>query len=121
MADKDVEEGKACAILAYLLVGIIWYFVDDKMKKNRFARFHAQQGLVLLVAGFCFSVAYGIVFAILTFPLRFIPILGWMIIAVLSLVFWLPFIFAIIGIVHAVQGSERQLPIIGRYGEKLKI
>ncbi|PIN86930.1 hypothetical protein COV19_01900 [Candidatus Woesearchaeota archaeon CG10_big_fil_rev_8_21_14_0_10_44_13] len=121
MADKGIEEGKVCAILAYLLIGIIWYFVDDKMKKNQFVKFHVQQGLVSLVFGFCFFVAYGIVFTIITFPLRFIPLLGWMIIWVLSLLFWVPMIFDIIGIIYAFQGKEKQLPIIGKYGEKLKI
>jgi len=31
-SSKDIADGKICAILAYLLIGIIWYFVDEKMK-----------------------------------------------------------------------------------------
>jgi len=44
---KDVEQGKACAILAYFFVGIIWFFVDEKLKKNEFAKFHAKQAMIL--------------------------------------------------------------------------
>ena len=59
---KDVSEGMACAILAYILIGIIWFFVDDKMKKNKFVKFHVKQALVLLVV----SIILSIIGAILT-------------------------------------------------------
>lgn len=117
----DIENGKLCAALAYFLIGIIWYFVDDNMKKNAFAKFHVKQGIVALVFGIVFFIAYSIVFMIITFPLRFIPILGWMIIMILSLVYWIPLIFDIIGLVYAIQGKEKQLPIIGRFGDKFSI
>lgn len=120
VSKNDVSDGMACAILSYLLIGIIWFFADDKMKKNKFAGFHAKQGLVLLIGSIVFSVAWGIVFSILAFILAFIPVLGWALILILSLVFYLPLIWVIIGIIAAATGKKKLLPIIGRFGEKFK-
>lgn len=91
------------------------------MKKNTFVKFHVRQGIVAFVFGIVFFIAYSIVFMIITFPLRFIPILGWMIIMMLSLVYWIPLILDIIGLVYAVQGREKPLPIIGQFAEKFNI
>jgi len=116
----QVSEGMACAILSYILIGVIWFFADNKMRKNKYAEFHAKQGLVLLIASIIFSIAYGIVFAILAALLIFIPVAGMIIIWVLSLLFWLPTIWVIIGIVYAATGKQNKLPVIGKFAEKFK-
>ena len=38
------SNNKLCAALSYLLIGIIWYFADEKMKSSSFAKFHFQLG-----------------------------------------------------------------------------
>ena len=48
MAKKN-DNSKLVAVLSYLLIGIIWYFVDDKVKKNAFAKFHVKQALNLFI------------------------------------------------------------------------
>lgn len=101
VASKDVEEGKACAAVAYILVGIIWYFVDEKMKKNAFARFHVKQALVLLIV----SVAGNIV-------LSFIPIIGWILLPIFGIAV---FVLWILGLINALNGTEKQLPVIGQW------
>lgn len=118
---KEVDDGKICAFLSYLLIGIIWYFVDEKMKKNGFVRFHVQQSLVLIIFSVIIAIINGIIGAILGMivvatmgmaaPLMLIPTL----ISLIPLIFWL------IGIVYSLQGKEKALPIIGSFGEKLKI
>ena len=55
MSKKEIEEGKAAAVLSYLLIGIIWYFVDEKMKKNSYVKFHVQQAIVLIIASVIYS------------------------------------------------------------------
>lgn len=104
---KDVETGKACAILAYLLVGIIWYFADDKMKKNGFAKFHTKQGLVLLITSIIISIAGTI-----------IPFIGWFVILPLGQLFVL--VLLIFGIINAANGKEKDLPLIGKFAEKFE-
>jgi uncharacterized membrane protein len=113
------EEGKVCSILAYLLVGIIWYFADDDMKKNKFVKYHVKQGLVLLIAWLAYSIALGVVFAVIFTPIFFMGG-GFGLLAILRLLYYVPFIFLIIGIINALNGKEKELPIIGKYGRKFK-
>ena len=125
MANKEVKkssnvsDGKACAVLSYLLVGIIWYFVDEKMKKNNFVKYHVKQGLVLLIASILYSLVLLILFGILFVPLMFGGagmLLG--LFMVLRLLYYIPLILAILGIINAANGSEKELPIIGKYASK---
>ena len=118
---KDVEDGKACAILSYLLVGIIWYFADDKMRKNNFAKFHAKQALVLLIVSIILSIIVSILSAIFT-PLFFLGGgygLIWIISLIWGIVGLIEFVLWLIGILAAVSGKEKILPIIGQFGNKL--
>lgn len=105
-SEEMVEKGKACSILAYLLVGIIWYFADESMKKNEFAKFHVKQGLLLLIT----SIAVNIIGSI-------IPFLGWFIILPLGSVAVL--VLFVIGILNAVNGEKKPLPVIGQHADKL--
>ena len=118
MADKTVEEGKVCAILSYILVGIIWYFADQKMKKNGFAKFHAKQGLVLLILCVALSIIGSILTRLLFFGgMGMIVIMGLIItiINICLLVLW------IIGIINSATGKYKPLPVIGNIAEGLKI
>jgi uncharacterized membrane protein len=99
----------ACAVLCYFLVGIIWYFVDEKMRQSSLAKWHAKQGLVLLMAW--------IVLSVLSMVLMMIPFLGWWI----WFVVWLGLLILwILGIVQAASGKEEQLPVLGQFAEMLK-
>ena len=108
-SSKEAEDGKVCALLSYILIGVIWYFVDEKMKKNKFANFHAKQGLVLFIAWLIYSIAISVIGQVLWFI--------WTIWWLLSLV---PWIFVVIGIIAAVNGEEKELPIIGHFSSKFK-
>lgn len=104
----DVEQGKICAILAWFFpIGLIWFFVDENMKKNKFAGFHVKQSLVLAIVAIIINVVGTI-----------IPVLGWFIILPIGNL--LVFVFFIIGLIKAIQGEEKELPIIGKFGEKFK-
>lgn len=106
------ENGKLCAILAYFLIGIIWYFVDDKMKKDAFAKFHAKQALFLLIISLVVSVALSL--------LAGIPFLGWVIGLLLGFFLNLViFILWIFGLVYAAKGEKKKIPIIGGFAEKV--
>ena len=54
--ENDAGNEKLCAILSYLLIGIVWYFADDKLRKSEFAKYHVKQGLFLFL--FCFSFSF---------------------------------------------------------------
>ncbi|GAA5416105.1 hypothetical protein Pryu01_01137 [Paraliobacillus ryukyuensis] len=93
---NDVQENKLVAILGYILFFIPLLAAKD----SAFARYHANQGLILLLT----SIAVNIIGAI-------IPIIGvFIIIPIASIVI---FVFFILGIVNAANGQMKPLPLIG--------
>ena len=95
--DKDdIEKNKVMGVLAYILFFIPLLAAKD----SPFARYHANQGLVLFLA------------AILSSVILIIPILGWIIAPILSIVIT---VLAVIGIINALNGKAKELPIIGKF------
>lgn len=103
MDEDDIANNKAMGILSYL--GILVLIPILTAKESEFARFHANQGLVLLISYVVVIFACGI--------LTNIPYLGWMFSIARYLVYVAALIFAIIGIVNANNGKAKELPIIG--------
>ena len=98
---------KAFGALGY--VGIL-FLIPLLAGKTEFTRFHANQGLVLFIA----DVASGIIIGILSAILGFIPIFGAILAGIISCLLGLAiFVLMILGIVHAVQGEMKPLPVIG--------
>lgn len=104
---KRVDESKVWAVIAYVL-GIIGFLIVLLAKKDdTFAVYHAKQALVLFIAWVIVHVI-GV----------FVPFVGW-IVWLLGVLFL--FILWIIGIVNAATGKEKPLPVIGQFGEKIKL
>ena len=120
-AKKEYEHKVLISAIAYFLIGIIWYFVDEEAKKNSFIKFHVQQGLTLLIFAVIYSIILGIILTVLSMIFLFIPVLGIVIIGILQLLYLIPLILAIIGLVNALNEKEKELPIIGKFASKLKI
>lgn len=93
--------------LAYL--GFLFFVPLVAAPGSRYARFHANQGLVL----FIFLAAYSIVFSILSFIFGFIPVVGWVVRIILSLLYLVFVALMVLGIVNAATGKAKQLPVIG--------
>jgi len=106
---KDAQDNKVMGILAYL--GILVLVPIFAAKESPFARFHANQGLVLVIA----LIAIYIVVAILAAILIFISYALAILVTLLYLVVWLGWVvFAIIGIINASKGEMKELPLIGK-------
>jgi uncharacterized membrane protein len=105
----DVEQNKIFGVLSYLppllfLVGLL------AARQSKFAMYHCNQGLVLTLAAFAVSIAN----MILDHILVFIPVLGWLMMAALSLGIFIGIIVLVImGIINAVNGVCKPLPLIG--------
>lgn len=119
---KDASENRVMGILSYC--GPLVFVPMFAAKGSKFARFHANQGLLLLIA----YGAYGIVQAILTailkaiFPLKytayFVTTRGFFynaLTTLLSLVWILFTLGAVIGIINAAKGTKKELPFIGKF------
>lgn len=101
-SNNEQSNEKLCAILSYLFIGIIWYFIDDEMKKSSFAKFHAKQGLVLLITDIIFWVVASI------------PFIGWILMPIFYIVL---LVLLVVGIVNVANGKEKGLPIIGKFAK----
>lgn len=98
---------KVYGILAY--IGIL-VLVPLLAGKTQFARFHANQGLVLFIADIILGVCISITTLVLS-PLGIVgAILGGIVSGVLGLVV---FIMVIMGIINAANGEMKPLPVIG--------
>lgn len=108
--DKDdVEKNKVMGILSYL--GILVLIPILAAKDSPYARFHANQGLILCIAAILYSVAYSVLSAI-------ILAISWRLYFIVSILGFLGIIFlvlCIIGIINAANGSAKELPFIGKY------
>ena len=105
---NEIEEGKTFAAIGYL--GILFLIPLLAAKDNKFAQFHAKQGMMLFIVG--------IVVVILSVVFLFIPCIGWAIALILCLG-WL--VLAIMGIVKSLQGEYWKMPVLGGWAEQLNI
>lgn len=116
---EEVNNGKLMAVLAYFgLLALIPYFVE---KDNKYVRFHSIQGLNFYLESLIAIVGLTVVMFVSMF-LFIIPILGWILGGILFIVSFIglmaisigSLVFQIMGIVYAVQGSAKELPIVNK-------
>jgi len=102
--------------LAYLLgpiTGILFFLLE---KENRFVRYHAAQSITLGLLWIAFSV----LFSVLSGMLVMVPVLGWLVALLLSVVFGLGGFFLWLFLMwRAFQGREWESPIAGPMARKL--
>ena len=91
-----MENNKLLAAISY--IGILFLVPLLAAKDDAFARFHANQGLVLFLVG----IVLGII--------GIIPFVGPIIAGIGGIV---TFVFAILGIINAINGAMKPLPLIG--------
>lgn len=93
---EDIEKNKTMAGLAYLIFFLPLVAAPD----SKFGKFHANQGLLLLIL----SVAGNLILGI-------IPIVGW--------ILMLPFgifvlVLLVLGLMNGFGGKAKRLPLIGK-------
>jgi uncharacterized membrane protein len=95
---EDVEKNKVNGILSYLGILILVPLLSEEAKKSPYAKFHVNQGLVLLLAEIIVSMVW------------IVPILGW-IVGFFGGIFL--FVIWIMAIISAINGEMKRLPVIG--------
>lgn len=105
----DIEQNKVMGILAYLSwLVLIPIFAA---KGSKFARFHANQGLVLAITEIAWWIVQGILSSVLysiSWRLGFIS-------TILGLVNIVFLVLLVIGIMNAANGRAKELPVIGKF------
>lgn len=94
---EDIEKGKTMAGLSYLL----FFLPLVVCPESKYARFHANQALLLLIA----AIAGNIILSI-------IPIVGWMLMPIFGICI---LVLGVMGLINGFGGKAKQLPIIGKF------
>lgn len=97
--DKDdIESNKLFAMFSY--IGFLFIVPLIIAPDSQYARFHANQGINLFVA----QIICGLVCTI--------PVIGWVLGGIAEVA---SVVLVIIGILNAVTGNAKELPIVGKY------
>jgi uncharacterized membrane protein len=101
--------------LSYFLLPAIVFLLVEPYKSNRFVRFHSFQFIgVALIA-----VVIGAILRISGVVLFFIPVLGPLLVSLVSMVVSLAFLMIwIVLVIKALQGEMFKLPLAGEFAEK---
>ncbi len=102
--EQEIKEGKFFAIISY--VSFLCIITLVLKKSNRFALYHARQGLVLFVM------------EVAAFILSIIPFLGWLIGVFGNMIFLLVSLW---GIMQAALGIYCRIPLISEISENVII
>jgi len=106
---EEIEQSKVISALAYL--GILFFLPLVVQPVTRYGKFHANQGLLLLLT----SIAGGIVISILS---ALFMVISWRMLFLSSILYTVFYIgvaaLAVLGIVNALQGKAKPLPVIGK-------
>lgn len=94
---EDIEKNKTMAGLAYLL----FFLPLIACPESGYAKFHANQSLVLLIVAIAGNIILGI-----------ISVIGWILIPIFGIGI---FILGIMGLINGFGGKAKQLPLIGKF------
>lgn len=106
---KDAQDNKVMAILAYF--GPLVLIPILAAKDSKFARYHSNQGLVLLIALIGYNILTGVISAILTAISWRLYFIG-TIFSFLGIAFT---VLAVLGLINACKGEKKPLPFIGGF------
>ena len=121
--NKDIESNKGMAILSYIgPLALIPYFTA---KDSKYASYHAKQGMNLLIVWIVYTIMAAILYSIkFTYKCEHSPVFGVVTSCVKKTPWWIKlpvdliglFFFAIsvIGIVYALTGKAKKLPLIDK-------
>lgn len=102
-------DGKTIAIISYFsLVGWIIAFVLFMSNKSQMAAYHLRQSLALMLA----AIGCYIIFFILVFIVPFLSFVIWILFIGL-------FVLWVIGLISAINGQEKPVPVLGPLAQNL--
>ncbi|RXK62114.1 hypothetical protein ESA94_03620 [Lacibacter luteus] len=110
--NNSALDGKSIAIISYLtIIGWIIAYVMHNNSKTQLGAFHLRQSLFLMLTGFATAIAQSL--------FLFIPILGWLISILLYLVLLGLFVLWILGLIAAINGEEKKVPVLGDKAQEI--
>ena len=96
---KTMEQNKAIGIISYITIfGLIIALVLNQEKKDPFTSYHIRQALGIAASSIALSF------------IAIVPVIGWIIAIVGSLLIFVLWIF---GIINAISGNMKPVPVLG--------
>ena len=106
-----VTEDRTVAILTYItIIGFIIAIVMHSSKKTPLGAFHLRQGLGLFVTGLVIWLPC-VILSLIPF-VNLLMVLVWPLVGISLFVLW------IMGLIAAVNGQQKLLPVVGEYYQK---
>lgn len=103
---SPVDDGKTVAIVSYLsIIGWIIAYVMFGSNKTSLGAYHLRQAIALFIIALATWV--------LQILFLFIPFIGWLIGILLVFVYIGLFVLWVMGLIAAINGEEKPMPIIG--------
>lgn len=109
-AQNTVDNGKTTAIVSYItIIGwLIAYFAMHKSNRTSLGSYHLRQTLLLFIC----AVVYQIIIRIV---ITAVPAIG----LVLSLVGLVFLVLWVMGLIAAINGEEKPMPLIGEKAQEI--
>ncbi len=106
---SDIESNKVMAVLAYL--GLLVLVPLFAARESKYARFHTNQGLVLAITEFAWTFVTRIIVSVFEAVNTSVASIVDGICGIANILF---VVLLIMGIVNAVKGRAKELPVIGK-------
>jgi uncharacterized membrane protein len=111
VAPAAAKEDTTVAILSYItIIGFIIAIVMHSSKKTAIGAFHLRQALGLFITA--------VVLWIPCMILAMIPLVNVLMVLVTPLVFIALFVFWVMGLIAAVNGQQKPMPVVGEHYQK---
>jgi uncharacterized membrane protein len=108
---SSADDGRTVAIVSYFsIIGWIIALVIHGNNRTALGVYHLRQTVALFVVG----IAVGVVQMLLVF----IPYIGWALDILLVFVYLGLFILWLIGLIGAINGQKKPMPVIGRKAQQ---
>ena len=105
---QNTQENKVIFILSYIL----FFLPLIACPNSKTGRFHANQGLILLITSIVGQIAVTIISSVFL-------ALSWRLWVIISLISWVwaivVLVLVIIGMINANKGEQKPLPVIGKF------
>lgn len=108
----SADNSKTVALLSYItVIGWIVAYVMNSNQKSSLGSYHLRQTIFLYIIAICLYIA--------EILLLFIPFIGWLISLLLMFAGIGLFVLWIIGLIAAINGEHKPIPLIGKKAQEL--
>jgi uncharacterized membrane protein len=104
--NSSTGDAKLFAFLATFLSIVGFIIALIAKKEDKYIMFYAKQSLVVFIVG------------VIAWVVMIIPVLGWVIGAIIQIFY---VVLWVISWIYALSGEEKEVPLVGKYAQSIKL